>query len=707
MSRPASPDYGTRVLEPGIGKGRDVWELQIKLIGWGSGSDGDGIGQVMDPVRVNGEYDGTTRDAVKRFQKAHGLPITGVVDVGTYRAIDREAGEHPIFVADLACPCARGTNDGPILCRCDKHPDEGKCSGFGKKRFAGKFLLDGTAHAGETLDVYDMEEHDGIDKAVLWAARALMHRAAVQQIVVKAGYRCWHDNYHVTDDSRWKHRRSTLHLGKSIQFIHAGTCVEAGGSPCPECARIRGVALAKCGFQLRWHEPDRVSIAEGRLGAPAPAAPFAVHVDTARRRGREKDDFVKTDEDAVKPLYSHRAGLSYPVDLGGGLDPKVAPSAPHFQRIEVGKGGVYPIGKARTWHGGVHVPGAAGDKIRAMFDGEIVGCRAGEAEDAEPHGSRNFVLIKHTWKDKVFYSLTMHLDAEVPSSAAEVAWRRALHVRTKDHVEALAPSPVYLHNAAPPGALTPKGNLAPGERAETTGVELDPKTLDPTAPAGSKVIQLASPPDAYVYTSRGGVAVAKVHAADAALASALSSHDVIGLESPIRVFGGDVLGKIAKAPTDASLAGIGASFRLETFSEANLLTDAGYALLDASDAAKAADRKDLVEKLVAAKLVKPPVDGVLLDADLDAIKGDPDRGRFRSVVLKMPHAFALDWKDALAKSSSFGFMKDVDRDALGDAYNKYRFWSEVQSGKGSLPGAETVFHVHPITLLLQIAFAPP
>jgi len=706
MSRPASPEYGSRVLEPGVSSGRDVWELQIKLIGWGSGSDSEGIGQGMDPVRVNGNYDGTTRDAVKRFQKAHTLPITGVVDVGTYRAIDREAAAHPIFVADLACPCTTGVNDGPILCRCNNHPSPGKCTGFGSTRFAGKFLLDGTALAGEKLDLYDMEEHDGVDKAVLWATRALMHRATVGQIKVSAGYRCWHDNYHTTDDVRWKHQRSTLHLGKSIEFIHPGPCALTGG-PCGECARIRAVAFAKCGFQLRWHEPDRVSVAEGAIGARPPTLPFAVHLDTSRRLAREKDDFVKTDADAVKPLYAYRAGLSYPLDLGGGLDPASSPSAAYFDKIEGPKAGIYPIGHARTWHSGIHIPGAVGDSIRLICDGEIVGCRVGEAEDAQPYGSRNFVLVKHKWKDKVFYSLTLHLDAETASDAATVPWRKTLFLKTKDNVEALTPSPIYTFAVGPPGTLTPGDNLEVGARAATTGAELDPTTLDPTAPRNSKVIKLVTPANAYVYTSRAGVAMAKVHAADASLATAITGNTVIGLEDPIRVFGGDVIGKVAKAPTDPSLKEAGVFFHLETFSEANLLTAAGYLLLDASDVTKVADRNDLVTKLVGAGSIMVPVDGVLLDTDLDALRKDPGRGRLRSVVLKMTSAWSLDWKDAFSKSTTFGFMKDAVRDAMGDNENKYRFWADVKSGKGSLPASEIVFHYHPITLLLQIAFTPP
>src|SRR6185369_9307700 len=99
MARPGGPAYGSRVMDLGVSDGLDVWELQIKLIGWGSGSDNDGIGQLLDPVKVHGKFDVTTADAVRRFQKAHGLSITGAVDGPTLRAIDHEITDHPISVA--------------------------------------------------------------------------------------------------------------------------------------------------------------------------------------------------------------------------------------------------------------------------------------------------------------------------------------------------------------------------------------------------------------------------------------------------------------------------------------------------------------------------------------------------------------------------------------------------------------------------------
>ncbi len=237
MPRPGGPPYGERTLQllPAC-EGRDVWELQIKLIGWGSGSDNDGIGAPYMPVKVTGKFDKTTRDAVKRFQQALALPITGIVDAATFREIDREAARYAVMPHVMRCPCIL-PDPVPIRCRCTDHHKRGICTGWGNAQFAGKFLLDGeklpddTSLAGEKLDVYDMQEYPGVDKALLWAVRALMRRANVNRIFVTAGYRCWQDNYRHTDARRWRHRRATFHFGKSLEFYHHGTCVEYGQNP--------------------------------------------------------------------------------------------------------------------------------------------------------------------------------------------------------------------------------------------------------------------------------------------------------------------------------------------------------------------------------------------------------------------------------------------------------------------------------------------
>lgn len=180
----------------------------------------------------------------------------------------------------MKCPCTvplpdgTFTNDGPIFCRCEQHhsdnkpldalPATRKCTGFGNTGFAGAFLLDGktlgdgTDISGEKLDLYDMQEYPGIDKALTWAVRALMRRAGVKRVGIASGYRCWHDNYHHTDEIRWPHRRLTFHFGKAIEFFQDvdGKCAGKGADPtkgpCPDCDAVRKIALTKCGFQLRW-----------------------------------------------------------------------------------------------------------------------------------------------------------------------------------------------------------------------------------------------------------------------------------------------------------------------------------------------------------------------------------------------------------------------------------------------------------------------
>jgi len=112
MARPANnPDYGKRTLQfdPAC-DGLDVWELQIKLLAWGSGTDNDGIGNILEPMKVTGTFDRRTRDAVLRFQKAVGLPVNGVVDSNTFFAIDREAMLYPVLVHQAKCPCVSGAN---------------------------------------------------------------------------------------------------------------------------------------------------------------------------------------------------------------------------------------------------------------------------------------------------------------------------------------------------------------------------------------------------------------------------------------------------------------------------------------------------------------------------------------------------------------------------------------------------------------------
>ena len=733
MKRPADPPYGERVLrlDPPM-TGLDVWELQIKLLAWGSGSDPDGIGSPNMPVRVTGKFDRATRDAVKRLQNALTLPVTGVVNDATFTAIDKEAALWPVVVWGMRCKCADGKNTPPVRCRCNDHPNAGVCTGFGNGRFNGSFLLDNvtlpdrTSLAAEQWDIYDMREYPGVDKALIWALRGLMRRANVQRLGIAAGYRCWQDNYQSTDGRRWRHRRSTFHLGKTADIYHDGTCAEYGQNPfaagtCGTCAAIRTVAVTKCGFQERWHQPDRVSVGDiARDGSP-PFNPFSLMVSTVRRREREDDEFVNNYHESVKPLYPGKAGtFSYPLNLNAnGLDLTSAPSPAFFSNTEAGDAGWYPLGLSRMWHTGIHLYTGAGTEVRAIADGEIVGVRGGEAAGAKTLGSRNFVVIRHKHKDrsnqeKTWYSLYMHLDDGPVDATSAVPWRKQLHERTVAHVLFLVPSPIFTHLPAQPAAvppvpsrLVPAAGHAAGERIPIAGgaAAADPRTaLDPAGPPNSQVIQLANPADTYVFLQMEGEDLAQSVAADGTLATNLGNHDIIAVDPPIRVVAGELLGYVGAAPTDATLNPHGSFLHLETFSETQILTGAGYKLIDVSNATEVADRKQVMLKLKAAGFsVGLPMD-VLLETDVNQDRLPISLVPERSVVLKTPNQWSLDWKAALAAAAPLSFMQDAARDTLGDQMNEYRWWANVAGGT-RLPASSTVFHYHPLALLFYFGLA--
>jgi hypothetical protein len=756
MARPDTKKvYGARPLLLGCEKGLDVWELQVKLIGWGSGTKNDDIGNVMDPVRLTGEFNSTTRDAVMRFQKGHKLPITGIVDGPVFLAIDREVALHPVMMHSLRCPCVTGANDGPILCRCTKHDGAGKCTddgGFGKARSADKFLLDSAKLADDTdlkdekLDVYDMQEYAGMDKTVLWAVRAVLHRSERQlgtdhnPLQVVAGYQCWEDNYHDTDDTRWHHRRSTFHFGKAIEFYLRDYCTQTAwvdtATSCPQCDLLRTAALEKCGFQLRWQEPGRVSLGEGGKEKRPPANPFAVHIDTVLLHPRKSSDhkleytdhFVKTDKTAAAPLYGGTlVDVSFPLALEAGvddawplpddpgevldirraLDPKFASSEEFFRNTETGPGGWYPLGLSRIWHGGVHLYADAGTPVHAIADGEIVGCRAGQL-DTQQNGSRNFVLIRHTiqgddadpWKDKVFWSLYMHLDGEAPAADAKIRWRKELFARSKKCAVAQIPTPVLEKKTIDTkDRLVPKAGLVVGEARAVSGAEIVAKTIDDLIPDAWKVIALDGLVDHYVFTTQGADTITEIQEALATI----TDGKVRGFEKPIRVAAGEVIGYIGKAATADPAKKLKSFLHLETFSEAKLPVK-DFTDVTVSAVAKLADRKDAVKTLAGATLFPAPPDGVLTAEELKRLYLYPPYSTaLRSALVTMPSCWSVDWKTAVSGSKSLGFLADPD--TMTDDWKSYNWWEDVKTGKGKLPSDDTkVFHYHPIALILQLAY---
>ena len=229
---------GGKVLRIGD-TGSDVVEMQRMLIGWGSKAQ---------PVVLDGIFGTTAESALKRFQSAHNLTPTGIYDELTDNECNQEVARHAFPLENCKCPC-------------------GECGGFGQAQFENEYILGKPA-----VEAYYRYEYPGIDETLIWAVRALMHRAGIPKIIITSGYRCWIYN-------KQTGRNTTNHLGKAIDFIS----VRAGEHnrnihqkiECPECARVRRIGIEECGFQPGWTYVNRVS-----FEMPIHGAYTWIHIDT-------------------------------------------------------------------------------------------------------------------------------------------------------------------------------------------------------------------------------------------------------------------------------------------------------------------------------------------------------------------------------------------------------------------------------------------
>ena len=122
------------------------------------------------------------------------------------------------------------------------------------------------------FEAYNKYEYPGIDLTLMWAVRALMHRADIPEIQITSGYRCW-------DHNKQTGRTSTNHMGKAVDFFSIGRGRHNGNAKekieCDECRRIRNIGIDECGFQAGWKRTNRVSFEMPHHGAYT-----WIHIDT-------------------------------------------------------------------------------------------------------------------------------------------------------------------------------------------------------------------------------------------------------------------------------------------------------------------------------------------------------------------------------------------------------------------------------------------
>jgi len=222
--------YGERELKRNC-KGPDVAELQIRLAGFrGTLPDGDfGPGTERQVMSFQ-------RDYMEMRQP------TGIVDRATLRAVDEFADDYPIDFKALKCRC-------------------GKCGGFGKGQFKGRYLA-GRPRA----EAFHLYEYPGVHRMLLWAVRAVFFYLPAHRFVINSGYRCSADNA--------KHgRSSTNHHGKAIDIDIVAKSGEDQQDDMVKCDAARGRIVSTADAQVGWNAPNRKAL------EPSNIAPTWVHYD--------------------------------------------------------------------------------------------------------------------------------------------------------------------------------------------------------------------------------------------------------------------------------------------------------------------------------------------------------------------------------------------------------------------------------------------
>lgn len=223
-------EYGEREIRRGC-KGADVVELQIRLAGFrGTLPDGD-----FGP--------GTERQVMSFQHDYMEMPQpTGIADRATVKAIDRFADEYPIDFKALKCPC-------------------GKCGGFGKGGFKGRYL------AGQSrAEAFHLYEYPGVHRMLLWAVRAAFFYLDEHRFVITSGYRCSFENAN-------HGRTSTNHHGKAIDIDIVAKPGEDKRDDMIKCDAARGRIVSTANAQVGWTAPNRKAL------EPSNIAPTWIHYD--------------------------------------------------------------------------------------------------------------------------------------------------------------------------------------------------------------------------------------------------------------------------------------------------------------------------------------------------------------------------------------------------------------------------------------------
>jgi hypothetical protein len=418
------------------------------------------------------------------------------------------------------------------------------------------------------------------------------------------------------------------------------------------------------------------------------------------------------------------AGLSFPIDLGQGLDPTDEAVAAYHEHTErTIQSGYYPIGANTIWHGGVHVLASEGAPVHACAAGTLVAARLAPGAAGEgPHGSRNFALVRHDDDAGTWYSLSMHLaPLDGVADPTQARWLAPVIApgETKDGVQYDASGRYVIGGDSSAHVAT---NFTVSEVLRgTTRIRVDLVTqlqAIRTAVGTSVNVEAVEPSGAACTISSSGDVLSAARArvgqglasADAAaggarlavadsgvddeLLAALQAGAIVTPDRPVAA--GDILGWAGQYDVDDQ-GTKGWLVHWEVFSATSpMVGQDGWT--EVTD-----DNEDFtIDSTAVSGLVQQQWSLDDLDSDnieafeAQAFYRSADAAKARTLVCKFVSEWGVPDLDA-----AIAAMNDVwFTDGIKEQLEPYQWWTELQAQKpGVLPTSPHVFHVNPVAFV--------
>lgn len=402
--------------------------------------------------------------------------------------------------------------------------------------------------------------------------------------------------------------------------------------------------------------------------------------------GWDIEFFIMQHEDKVR---KEGKAFCWPINPDGGNaavfipndTAKVIPQAKKLVANNLkGGSGFFPITRRQTWHDGAHLFGTAGQAVRAVHDGWIVGARVNNTvkdDKSNDFGSSNFVLILHEDPGLVdeldsrtfvrenripipirYFSLYMHLK---PLDLI-FDWLTALNTRDAEKFRALT--------APNAGAMNLSGVAIPVKAGDIIGV-IDKHNPFAARPATAPAVQS----DVY----------------DAAKQNVLH-FEIFSSSNLLATFDPDPE-RAKKWTIEDPNANVFADEFVDRIDKLDGVTDADTKLY--KDAAAAADKADPQQQDASAwtKQLTPALNNTL-----------------SKLVAKHVSEWSADFDSVIDKRAKDWGLDDEAKKSIKKVVASFKWWGDVYKTSGTyyakqtfLPDGAVSHHYHPIRMLCWLA----